>query len=296
MENISAANQAMHTTITEKATPQVHVFEPDLCDFDPEYEVAMLPREQLVADPERIRKQFDAAALQSLSESIKRFGMMEALQVRKLSDERYQIVSGHRRFYASANILSTLPCVIMEPEDAEIWAPEANLQHEALSPVGKALAFQACKVKYGFQCDDDLAEHFGLSKSTMSLYMSLLKLPTTIFEQEKETPALPLRVLAKIARKSDEPEEKILASYHAEREAYERKGPGTKKPRSSAAKASSGNDIVQVRFASLKKLLDNRLSRGISEDERCILIDTLKNIDGEIQRWIMQLDTQPPAE
>jgi len=82
--------------------------------------------------------------LEKLKESIKTNGVLEPIIVRK-KDDRYEIISGHRRKYASELLgLKTIPCIIrdMSDDEATIYMVDSNMHRETILPSEKAKAYK----------------------------------------------------------------------------------------------------------------------------------------------------------
>ena len=93
-------------------------------------------------------KVVDNDELKSLKESIKVNGVLSPAIIRKKDDGRYEMISGHRRKYASEQLgLNTIPCIIKDltDDEATIFMVDSNLQREKLLPSEKAFAY---KMKY----------------------------------------------------------------------------------------------------------------------------------------------------
>lgn len=93
-------------------------------------------------------KVIDNDELRSLKESIKVNGVLSPAIIRKKDNGRYEMISGHRRKYASEQLgLNTIPCVIkdLSDDEATIFMVDSNLQREKLLPSEKAFAY---KMKY----------------------------------------------------------------------------------------------------------------------------------------------------
>ena len=90
-------------------------------------------------------KVIDNKEMQNLIESIQTQGILTPLSVRKISDESYEVISGHRRLYAAKKLgIEMIPVVIYElsHEEAVIAMVDANLQREHILPSEKAFAYQ----------------------------------------------------------------------------------------------------------------------------------------------------------
>ena len=104
-----------------------------------------LPTQQLYANPNQPRKEFDQAKLEELAGSIRQYGVLEPLVVTPRAD-RFMIVAGERRFRASLLAgLSEVPCRIIEADDALVQelALLENVVRQDLNPMEEAKAYQA---------------------------------------------------------------------------------------------------------------------------------------------------------
>jgi len=97
-----------------------------------------LPLSNIIVSPSQPRRYFDQSRMANLKESILQHGILEPLLVRKLEDEKFEIVAGERRFRAAQEIgLGTVPVVIREMGELEARqvALVENLQREDLNPL-----------------------------------------------------------------------------------------------------------------------------------------------------------------
>jgi ParB family chromosome partitioning protein len=138
---------------------------------------------KIETNPYQPRKYFDEEALKELSESIKLLGIIQPITLRKIDGEdRYQLISGERRFRASklAN-LTTIPSYVRTANDQGMleMALVENIQREDLDAIEVALSFQQllteCKLT-----QELLSERVGKKRSTVTNYLRLLKLPPEI--------------------------------------------------------------------------------------------------------------------
>ena len=123
------------------------------------------------------RKQFDEEALQELSDSIKKYGVLEPLIVTKKSDY-YEIIAGERRWRAARLAgLKEIPVVIREYTDKEIMEISLieNIQREDLNPIEEAQAYEALISQYNLK-QEEVAERVSKSRSTITNSLRLLKL------------------------------------------------------------------------------------------------------------------------
>ena len=123
------------------------------------------------------RKQFDEEALQELSDSIKKYGVLEPLIVTKKSDY-YEIIAGERRWRAARLAgLKEIPVVIREYTDKEIMEISLieNIQRENLNPIEEAMAYKRLLEEFNLK-QDEVAERVSKSRTAVTNSMRLLKL------------------------------------------------------------------------------------------------------------------------
>lgn len=128
------------------------------------------------------RKRFDDEALTELAESIQAHGMLQPIVVRPVSENRYQIVAGERRWRAAKRIgLSEVPVIIRDFTDNEAAqiALIENLQRENLNPIEEALGYQALMQQY-HMTQEDVAKTVGKSRPSVANSLRLLNLPVSV--------------------------------------------------------------------------------------------------------------------
>ncbi len=130
------------------------------------------------------RKEFDPQALQDLSDSISRYGLLQPLLVRPLTGGRYQLVAGERRWRASRMAgLDFVPAVVKELDNqqtAEIALVE-NLQREDLNPVEEADGYRSLMDDYSLT-QEEVAVRVGRSRSAVANSVRLLSLPEEVLD------------------------------------------------------------------------------------------------------------------
>lgn len=132
-------------------------------------------------NPDQPRKIFDDSALSELSESIKNYGVIQPIIVKRVG-ERYVIIAGERRWRASRLAgLKTIPCIIKEYTEQEISeiAIIENLQREDLNPIESAKAIKNLINQYNLT-QDEVADKIGKSRPAVANTLRLLSLPETI--------------------------------------------------------------------------------------------------------------------
>ena len=133
-------------------------------------------------NPNQPRREFDEEALQELATSIRELGIIQPITVRKMDDDSYQIIAGERRWRASQVAgLVTIPAYIVSVEDqnAMEMALVENIQREDLNAIEIALAYQHLAEASGMT-QAKISERVGKSRTAVTNYMRLLKLPAQV--------------------------------------------------------------------------------------------------------------------
>jgi len=144
--------------------------------------VANIPLDRIEANPFQPRANFEEDTLHELAESIKKFDIIQPVTVRKLGYDKYQLISGERR-YRAAKIagLTEIPAYIRIANDQAMLEMSLveNIQREELNAIEIAISFQRlieeCKL-----LQEELSERVGKNRSTITNYLRLLKLPAEI--------------------------------------------------------------------------------------------------------------------
>jgi len=141
-----------------------------------------IPIDQIETNPYQPRTKFDEETLHELADSIKSVGIIQPITVRRISENKYQIISGERRYQAAKLAgLKTIPAFIREANDTELLelALVENIQREDLNAIEIAISFQRlideCNIT-----QEELSSIVGKKRSTISNYLRLLKLPPEI--------------------------------------------------------------------------------------------------------------------
>ncbi|KIA91742.1 chromosome partitioning protein ParB [Pedobacter kyungheensis] len=137
---------------------------------------------EVETNPYQPRTEFDQVALNELADSIKVQGLIQPITVRKLSANKYQLISGERRFRASKLAgLTQIPAYIRSANDQQMleMALIENIQRENLNAIEVALSFQRMIDEVGLK-QEQLGERVGKNRTTVTNYLRLLKLPPAI--------------------------------------------------------------------------------------------------------------------
>lgn len=142
-------------------------------------EVSTLRISDIEPNKDQPRKDFDAEALAVLADSIREHGVLQPILVRPISESRYQIVAGERRWRASKMAgLTEIPAVIREMTEEETMqlAMIENLQREDLNAIEEALGYELLMTRY-HMTQDEVSKRVGKSRSAVANALRLLKLP-----------------------------------------------------------------------------------------------------------------------
>lgn len=138
--------------------------------------------DKIKANPNQPRREFDAAALEELAESIRQIGIIQPITLRKMEDGTFQIIAGERRWRASQMAgLTSIPAYVRTADDEKMMqmALVENIQREDLNAIEVALAYQNLIEQYGLT-QDMLSEKVGKKRTTIANYLRLLKLPAQV--------------------------------------------------------------------------------------------------------------------
>ena len=146
-------------------------------DINKKHNVVVLDNNDILPNRFQPRKKFSEEELLELTESIKKYGVLEPIIVRPLSD-KYELVAGERRY--KANVLAgndTIPAIIKDLNDSECSeiAIIENLQRKNLSAIEEALSYKRA-IDLGYATQQQLAEKVGKSQSYVANKIRLLKL------------------------------------------------------------------------------------------------------------------------
>ena len=144
--------------------------------------IANLPITKIETNPFQPREDFDESALAELSKSILEQGIIQPLTVRKMGYDKYQLISGERRFRAAKLAgISTLPCYIRVANDEQMleWALIENIQRENLNAIEIAISYNRL-VEECSLTQDELSKRVGKNRTTVTNYMRLLRLPAEV--------------------------------------------------------------------------------------------------------------------
>ncbi len=133
-------------------------------------------------NPYQPRKHFNKASLEELCESIKQYGVIQPINVRKISNNNYELVAGERRLKAASMAhLKEIPAIVVnvDDNDSAILALIENLQRENLNYLEEAEGYSNLISEHNLT-QEELARKIGKSQSTIANKIRLLKLSPII--------------------------------------------------------------------------------------------------------------------
>lgn len=148
-------------------------------------ELKNIPVGEIKPNPYQPRRTFDRKSLEDLSRSIKNFGILQPISVRKISEDNYELIAGERRLRASELArLKDIPAVIIDvsDKDSAMLALLENLQREDLNFIEESEGYYNLLQDHCFT-QRELAEQLGKSQSTIANKLRILKLSDYIKEE-----------------------------------------------------------------------------------------------------------------
>lgn len=144
--------------------------------------ISEIPIKNIEANPFQPRTHFEEERLKELAQSIKELGIIQPITLRKLGYDKFQLISGERRFRASQMAgLESIPAYIRIANDQSMleMALVENIQRSNLDAIEVAISYQRlideCKLT-----QEELSQRVGKKRSTITNYIRLLKLPAEI--------------------------------------------------------------------------------------------------------------------
>lgn len=170
-----------------------------------------VPIEQIEANPYQPRTNFENTALQELTDSISKLGIIQPITLRKVENDRFQIISGERRYRASKLAgLTMIPAYMREAGDEEIleMALVENIQRENLDPIEVALSYERLMLEFAMT-QEQVSSKVGKNRSTVTNMIRLLKLPASV-QQYLQSGAISIGHARALLALKDDKEKEML--------------------------------------------------------------------------------------
>lgn len=145
-------------------------------------DILRIPVEMIEPNPFQPRLSFDQQALNELAESIRTFGLIQPITVRKKGEGKYQIISGERRFKACRIAgMDMVPAYIRDANDQGMleMAIVENIQRENLDPIEVAMSYQRLIEECNLT-QEQMADRVGKKRASVTNYLRLLRLPAKV--------------------------------------------------------------------------------------------------------------------
>jgi len=239
-----------------------------------------VPINQIYPNPRQPRTVFDETALNELIASIKSIGILQPPVVRKVSESKYELVMGERRFRAAkAAGLTSIPVIIRQTPDNELLrdALIENIHRSQLNPLEEGAAYAQLLSDFGCT-HDELALKLGRSRPLISNTIRLLNLPDAV--QRKVAAGVisagHARALLGLTEAADIEKlaSRIVAeglSVRAVEEIIATLKPSTKSAKKAAVKGVSGAGLAAAEL--LSDYLDTRVSVETGKGKGKIVIE-----------------------
>jgi ParB family chromosome partitioning protein len=239
-----------------------------------------VPISQIFPNPRQPRTVFDETALNELIASIKSVGILQPPVVRKVSEGRYELIMGERRFRAAkAAGLTSIPVIIRQTPDNELLreALIENIHRSQLNPLEEGAAYAQLLSDFGCT-HDELAIKLGRSRPLISNTIRLLNLPEAVQRRVAAgvLSAGHARALLGLTEGADI--EKLAArivaeglSVRATEEIIATAKPGSKSSKKPSTKGVSGAGLAAAEL--LSDYLDTRVSVEAGKGKGKIVIE-----------------------
>ena len=223
-----------------------------------------VPIDQIEANPDQPRREFDSVALEELANSIKQLGLVQPITVRQLAEHKFQIIAGERRWRASQLAgLTAIPAYIRTIKDENVMelALVENIQREDLNAIEIALAYEHLQEKSGLT-QEKVAARVGKSRVAVTNYLRLLKLPAQVQMalQKKEIDMGHARALLSL----NSPSQQIKLFHEIQKNAF-----SVRKVEELCQQLNNGEDMqtAKKKIAAKSKLPDefNLLKKRLSD-------------------------------
>ena len=145
-------------------------------------DILRIPVDLIEPNPFQPRMTFEQEALRELADSIRTFGLIQPVTVRKQPNGKYQIISGERRFRASRLAgMDMIPAYIRNTNDQGMleMAIVENIQRENLDPIEVAMSYQRLIEECNLT-QEQMAGRVGKKRASVTNYLRLLKLPAKV--------------------------------------------------------------------------------------------------------------------
>lgn len=254
----------------------------------PDSDPVTLPISSIEPNEEQPRKRFDEKRLAELAESIKQYGIIQPILVKK-EGTVYRIVAGERRFRAAQIAgLKEVPVTIFKGEEEYQVSLIENLQREDLNPIEIAEAYNELMERFNYT-QDELSKKVGKSRSEVSNSMRLLNLCEKVKDlvRRGELSTGQVRPLAVLSH--DEQELMLKRILNEKLTARQVEKIASAKPAKKKAKKADTSEIWQKKAAEIAsgtkaKVILKPKKRGISVTLNFASLEDFETFSASLKR------------
>ena len=205
--------------------------------------IVSLPVGAIKPNPHQPRRQFEPEELRELGESIRLYGILQPLTVRKTGPTTFELVAGERRLRAAVLAgMENVPCILLnvDAEQSGLLALVENLQRKDLDFIEEAEGLRSLIRSYGMS-QEEAARCISKSQSAVANKLRILKLPPDVLEKLRSAGYTERHARALLRLEEPEAQRKALeaiiagdltvAKTEADRDALRRRGEEEKKKR-----------------------------------------------------------------
>ena len=246
-----------------------------------------VPLSDLQPDPNQPRKYLDATALEELTASIVQHGVLEPIIFRQ-EDGLLYVVAGERRCAAARKAgLVSVPALFIDSQNyAEISLVE-NLLRSDLTAVEEAEALDRLQKEHAYK-QEDLARMLGKTQPSISMTLSINRLPQEVRNECRKNPSIPKHVLIEIAAKKRE--ESMLTTY-----AKYKASLSPKKKTQTAVKVNKAQGAFNAMDQTERKI--NTLDiQTLTEEEKQNFIIALENMKRSVEAVLIMVRQPVPED
>lgn len=141
-------------------------------------QILLIPQEYIVPNPNQPRQIYSNREMEELTQSVKENGILQPISVRKISSDKYELISGERRLRAARNAgIKMLPCILMNVSvrKSAVFGLIENMQRSDLNFFEEALAIRRIIELTGLS-QEEVSASLGKSQSAISNKLRLLRL------------------------------------------------------------------------------------------------------------------------
>lgn len=247
--------------------------------------ISSIPIDNIEANPFQPRNQFQKEPLIELSESIKEHGVIQPITVRKMGRDRFQIISGERRFRASQIAgISDIPAYIRIANDQTMleMALVENIQRVDLNAVEVALSYQRLLDECNLT-QEGLSAKVGKKRSTVSNYLRLLKLSAEVQLAIINKEISNGHARAILALDSDSEQRRVLKIILKERLSVRQTEELVKNPSSTTSRSNAKKQALSFIHQKFKEDLSSQINHQVK-------LQVKENGNGKIEISFKTLD------